>query len=48
VPANVTVAAGATTGTFTVSTTGVGALTAVTITASYNASNQTATLTVTP
>ncbi len=48
VPASVTVAAGATSATFTVTTSAVGALTSVTITASYNAASKTATLSVQP
>jgi hypothetical protein len=48
VPANVTVAAGATTGTFSVSSTAVTTQTAVTITGSHGGVNQTATLTLTP
>jgi hypothetical protein len=48
VPANVTVAAGATTGTFSVSTTAVTTQTSVTITGAHGGVNQTATLTLMP
>ena len=48
VPASVTVPQGATSTTFPVSTSSVGASTPVTITASYNGVTRTATLTVTP
>jgi hypothetical protein len=48
VPASVTVAAGATSATFTVGTTTVAAATPVTITAAYNGVTRTATLTVGP
>ena len=48
VPASVTVAAGATSATFTVSTTSVTASTVVTITASAGSVTRTAALTVTP
>ena len=48
VPASVTVAQGATTATFAVATTSVAAVTFATITASYNASTQTAALTINP
>jgi hypothetical protein len=47
VPASVTVAAGATTATFTATTNSVASTTAVTITALYNSVSRTATLTVT-
>jgi hypothetical protein len=48
VPASVTIAAGATSATFAVTTSSVAANTAVTITASYGGVNRTTTLTVTP
>jgi hypothetical protein len=48
VPATVTVSPGSTTAVFAISTSAVGASTAVTITATYNGSSQAATLTVTP
>ncbi len=48
VPASVTVAAGATTATFTATTSSVASTTAVTITALYNSVSRTAALTVTP
>jgi len=48
VPSSVTVAANATSATFTVTTTAVASTTTATITASYAGVNQTATLTVTP
>lgn len=48
VPPNVTVAAGATTATFTVSTTAVGASTTVTISATYAGATRSASLNVTP
>jgi len=48
VPANVTVAAGATSATFTVTTSAVAASTSVTISASYGGVTRTASLTVTP
>jgi PKD repeat protein len=48
VPASVTVAAGATTATFTVTTNSVSSVTNVTITGTYNSGAKTATLTVNP
>ncbi len=48
VPASVTVAAGATSATFTASTTTVGAQTPVTISAAYGSNTRTTTLTVNP
>ena len=48
VPSNVTVAAGATTATFTVSTSAVAASTTVTISATYGSATRSASLTVTP
>ncbi|MDR3689105.1 MAG: protease pro-enzyme activation domain-containing protein [Fimbriimonas sp.] len=48
VPASVTVAAGATTGTFSVTTSGVDASTPVTISATYNSTTKTCTLTLLP
>jgi hypothetical protein len=48
VPASVTVQGGANSATFTVTTSAVSANTAVTITGTYNATNRSATLTVTP
>ena len=48
VPASITIAAGSTTGTFSVATAGVSVATNVTITASYGGATQTATLTVSP
>jgi hypothetical protein len=48
VPASVTVPAGSTSATFTVTTSAVAASTAVTITASYNGTSRPAGLTVTP
>jgi hypothetical protein len=48
VPASVTVAAGATSATFNVTTTAVGASTPVTITGAFGGATRTATLTVTP